>query len=76
MDEPFGSLDYETKRYIYQQLLAIQRHEPRTIVLVTHDWDEAATLADQFFWIADGQIKEQGTKNDLKELKQIIFAPA
>jgi len=73
MDEPFGSLDYETKRHIYSQLTAIQKDEPRTIILVTHDWDEAITIADHFLWIADGQIKEQGNKSDLLELKRTIF---
>lgn len=74
MDEPFGSLDYETKRHIYTQLLLIQQHEPRTLVLVTHDWDEAITLADRFLWIENGCIKEQGNKTDLAELKKSIFA--
>lgn len=73
MDEPFGSLDYETKRHIYKQLLGIQHHEPRTIVLVTHDWDEAITLADQFLWIEDGSIRAQGDKNNLRDLKTSIF---
>ncbi|MBK5277967.1 MAG: ATP-binding cassette domain-containing protein [Bacteroidia bacterium] len=69
MDEPFGSLDYETKRNIYQHLMVIQHKEPRTIILVTHDWDEAITLADQFVWIENGKIKADGNTDDLKKLK-------
>lgn len=74
MDEPFGSLDYETKRHIYKNLLTIQKNEPRTIILVTHDWDEAITLADQFLWIDGGKIKDQGNNTDLKKLRTAIFS--
>lgn len=73
MDEPFGSLDYETKRHIYRQLKRIQEQEPRSILLVTHDWDEAITLADEFLWIQAGQIKEQGNNDELKRLHAKIF---
>lgn len=73
MDEPFGSLDYETKRNIYKHLLAIQAKEPRTIILVTHDWDEAITLADSFMWIKDGETKASGNRDALKELKSELF---
>lgn len=74
MDEPFASLDYETKKSIYQHLQSIQQHEPRTVVLVTHDWEEALTLADRFVWIKDGIIKERGDKSDLEKLKSILLA--
>ncbi len=73
MDEPFGSLDYETKRNIYKHLLAIQAKEPRTVILVTHDWDEAITLADSFMWIKEGEIKASGKSDALKELKSKLF---
>jgi osmoprotectant transport system ATP-binding protein len=74
MDEPFGSLDYETKRHIYGQLRRIQEQEPRSILLVTHDWDEAITLADEFLWIQAGQIKKQGNNDELKRLHAKIFS--
>ncbi len=69
MDEPFASLDYETKRAIHKHLLMIQQTEPRTIILITHDWEEALTLADRFIWMKDGAIKEQGDKAMLEKLK-------
>ncbi len=73
MDEPFGSLDYETKRNIYRHLLLIQRNEPRTVVLVTHDWDEATILADKFIWIEEGKVRAAGNKAELGILKTSIF---
>jgi osmoprotectant transport system ATP-binding protein len=74
MDEPFGSLDYETKRHIYKNLLTIQKTEPRTIIIVTHDWDEAITLSDRFLWIEGAKIKDRGNKTDLEKLKKAIFS--
>jgi len=69
MDEPFASLDYATKQGIYGHLLSIQQKERRTIALVTHDWEEAIRLADDFIWIANGKVKESGDKATLKEMK-------
>lgn len=47
MDEPFSSLDYQTRRVMQRYLLAMWHHAQATIVMVTHDLDEALTLADQ-----------------------------
>jgi osmoprotectant transport system ATP-binding protein len=69
MDEPFASLDDETKHGIYQHLLAIQKHEPRTIIMVSHDWEEAITLADQFVWLQDGAAKASGDKTELHHVR-------
>ena len=47
MDEPFGSLDHQTRRIMQRYLLARWRQSQATIVLVTHDLDEAMRLADR-----------------------------
>ncbi len=47
MDEPFGALDAVTRHALQQQLLQIWEATHKTIVFVTHDLDEAATLADR-----------------------------
>lgn len=47
MDEPFSALDYQTRRVMQRYLLAMWHHAQATIVMVTHDLDEALTLADQ-----------------------------
>ena len=44
MDEPFASLDFLTRAELQSQLLAIQEKLPRTIVLVTHQLEEALLL--------------------------------
>jgi len=47
LDEPFGALDALTRLTMQDLLIDIHRAEPATIVLVTHDVDEALTLADR-----------------------------
>jgi ABC-type nitrate/sulfonate/bicarbonate transport system ATPase subunit len=47
LDEPFGALDALTRREMQDWLAQALQREPRTVLLVTHDVEEAATLADR-----------------------------
>ena len=47
LDEPFGALDAITRLQMQQWLIEALAREPRTVVLVTHDVEEAILLADQ-----------------------------
>jgi ABC-type nitrate/sulfonate/bicarbonate transport system ATPase subunit len=47
MDEPFSSLDYLARLRMRQEVARILQERPRTVVLVTHDIEEAAQLADR-----------------------------
>ena len=47
MDEPFAALDFLTRAELQTQLLTIQRRLPRTIVLVTHQLEEALLLGQK-----------------------------
>ena len=47
MDEPFGSVDAQTKGRLHGELLEIWRETGKTVLFVTHDVDEAVTLADR-----------------------------
>lgn len=76
MDEPFASLDTRTKQVIYRYMLGIQKKESRTIIMVTHDWEETAALADHFIWIEDGRVKVSGDKSELVKLKDTYFSEA
>lgn len=47
MDEPFSALDYLTRLHLRHELVRLLHSMPRTVVLVTHDIEEAAQLADR-----------------------------
>jgi NitT/TauT family transport system ATP-binding protein len=53
MDEPFSSLDYLTRLRMRGELARLLREEPRTVVLVTHDIEEAAQLADRVLLLTE-----------------------
>jgi osmoprotectant transport system ATP-binding protein len=56
MDEPFGALDPIIRTKAQDDLLEIQRHFGTTIVLVTHDMDEAFRLGDQVAVMSHGRV--------------------
>lgn len=47
MDEPFGAVDPITRQRLQDELLAVQEELGKTIVMVTHDFDEAVKLGDR-----------------------------
>jgi ABC-type nitrate/sulfonate/bicarbonate transport system ATPase subunit len=47
LDEPFSSLDYQTRLLMRRELAHLLARRPRTVVLVTHDIEEAAQLGDR-----------------------------
>lgn len=53
LDEPFGALDALTRLTMQDLLLDIHSTEPATVVLVTHDVDEALTLADRIVLLGE-----------------------
>ncbi|WP_422881645.1 ABC transporter ATP-binding protein [Pantoea agglomerans] len=65
MDEPFGALDPVTRGVLQQEMLRIHQLSGRTIVLVTHDIDEALTLADRIVLMDNGEIVQQGKPVEL-----------
>jgi osmoprotectant transport system ATP-binding protein len=67
MDEPFGALDPVTRDDLQGALLAIQAATAKTILLVTHDIDEAIRLADQIAVLRDGRLVQQGTPRQILE---------
>ena len=63
LDEPFSSLDYLTRLRMRQELARLLDDRPRTVVLVTHDIEEAAQLADRVIVLTDrpAQIRRELT---------------
>ncbi len=59
MDEPFGAVDPVTRQRLQNLLLDLQKQIKKTIVMVTHDIDEAAKLADRIAVFSKGGHLEQ-----------------
>lgn len=59
MDEPFGAVDPIVRARLQDQLLELQSEVRKTIVLVTHDVDEALRVADQIALLNVGGVLEQ-----------------
>ena len=53
LDEPFSSLDYLARLRLRRELVRMLEELPRTVVLVTHDIEEAAQLADRILVLSD-----------------------
>ncbi|EEQ00673.1 Uncharacterized ABC transporter ATP-binding protein [Yersinia ruckeri ATCC 29473] len=65
MDEPFGALDPVTRSALQFEIARIHQLSGRTIVLVTHDIDEALNLADRIVLLDQGKVIQQGTPFEL-----------
>jgi osmoprotectant transport system ATP-binding protein len=65
MDEPFGALDPLARQALQQELARIQRALGCTIVLVTHDIDEALLLGQQLVLLDHGRVVQAGTPHEL-----------
>ena len=57
LDEPFGALDALTRINMQREVLRIWEAEKKTMILVTHDIDEAILLADRIVVMEPGKIR-------------------
>ena len=71
MDEPFGAVDPVVRARLQQELLELQARVRKTIVLVTHDLDEALTVADRVALLDRGGRLAQYAEPD-----ELLRAPA
>ncbi len=65
LDEPFSALDPLIRREMQDEFLRIQRQLKKTIVFITHDFDEAIRLADRIAIMKDGALVQVATPEDL-----------
>ena len=70
MDEPFGALDPITRHSIKNELLQLDEFNKKTIIMVTHDVQEAFELGNRICLMDQGKIIQTGTPADL------LFHPA
>ena len=65
MDEPFGALDAITRNSVTKEFATLEALKNKTIVLVTHDIQEAFEMGDTILLMDKGKIVQQGTPTDL-----------
>jgi len=65
LDEPFASLDPQMRASVGEEVQRILRASAATTLLVTHDQDEALSLADLVAVLRDGRIAQYATPQDL-----------
>ncbi len=70
LDEPFSALDPLIRREMQEEFLRIQRQLKKTIIFITHDFDEAIRLADRIAIMKDGAVVQIATPEEL------VLAPA
>jgi len=65
LDEPFSSLDPLIRKEMQNEFLKIQSTLKKTIIFITHDFDEAIKLADRIIIMNEGVIVQIGSPEDL-----------
>jgi glycine betaine/proline transport system ATP-binding protein len=65
LDEPFSALDPLIRGEMQDELIRLQRVLKKTMIFVTHDFDEAIKLADRIAIMKDGRIIQIGTPEEL-----------
>src|SRR5256885_833415 len=73
LDEPLGALDLKLRKEMQLELKRIQHEVGITFVHVTHDQEEAMTMADEIVIMHDCHIEQQGSPNELYEQPRTAF---
>ncbi len=82
MDEPFGSVDAQTRQLLQEELLELWQREKKTVIFVTHSMDEAVYLSDrvvvmtrrpgQVAEILDVPLARPRIANDVRRSKEFV----
>ena len=73
LDEPLASLDAKLRKDMCLELKRIQEKVGITFIHVTHNQEEALTVADRIAIVADGEMVEEGTARDIYETPKKRF---
>lgn len=73
MDEPLGALDKKLRQHMQIELRALQRGLRTTVVYVTHDQEEALTMADRVAVLRNGVLQQVGVPEELYENPRNAF---
>ncbi|MGN7721622.1 ABC transporter ATP-binding protein [Chitinophaga sp. 22620] len=67
MDEPFGALDPVTRRRIRKEFAELDEFREKTIIMVTHDIQDAFALGDRICLMDKGKVVQLGTPEELRD---------
>ena len=65
LDEPFGALDALTRAHLQEQVMQIQAELGNTVLMITHDVDEAVLLSDRIVMMSNGPAAHIGEIRDV-----------
>jgi putative spermidine/putrescine transport system ATP-binding protein len=67
LDEPLSNLDAKLRHEVRVEIRELQKELGLTTVMVTHDQEEALTMADRLVVMSNGQVQQVGSQRDLYE---------
>jgi len=67
LDEPLSNLDAKLRQEVRVEIRELQRKLGLTAIMVTHDQEEALTMADRLVVMSEGEVKQAGTQRELYE---------
>ncbi len=73
LDEPLGALDLKLRKAMQFELKEMQRRLGLTFIFVTHDQEEAMTMADRIAVMSDGKVQQCGTPSEIYEMPANLF---
>ncbi len=73
LDEPLGALDLKLRKNMQYELKALQRDVGITFIYVTHDQEEAITMADRIAVMNEGKMLQVGSPRQIYERPETVF---
>ena len=73
LDEPLSALDAKVRARLRQEIKALHRTLDVTTIMVTHDQEEALTMADRIVVMNQGVIEQVGTPNEVYDTPETAF---
>ena len=74
LDEPLSALDAKVRQYLRLEIKNLQRQLGVTTIMVTHDQEEALTMADRIILMNNGVIEQEGSPQDLYSKPKTAFS--
>ena len=74
LDEPLSALDAKVRQYLRLEIKNLQKKLGVTTIMVTHDQEEALTMADRIILMNNGIIEQEGSPQDLYSKPKTAFS--